>query len=400
MSLIAPADVGVIRQPIADARRNVVGYELRFGSNGRIVDSGRDAKATSALLVDAFGDIGLDQLAGPHPAWVSIARDFLVEFGPPPLRPDRAVLQIAAYPAHDDLLGVLQKLGRSGYAIALTDYDGGAEDLLGLCSTVKIDVSDRDEETLRCLIAAPNLHGAVLVATGVGDPETFEACQALGFTYFQGSFFAQPRTVRHRSLATGELGPLRALAELDRPDITFEELERIIGADVGLSLKLLRYVNSAFFALPRTVGSVKEALGMLGARTVSRWAAVMAMSAIPNAPSDLVALALHRGRMCETLGAGGSVEEREGLFTVGMFSVADALVDAPMEQVLESLPFSDEIRLALLEHEGPKGRLLATVLAYEHGEFPSLPPEASEVSLAGAYREAVEWADQAGRALA
>ena len=41
-------------------------------------------------------------------------------------------------------------------------------------------------------------------------------------------------------------------------DVSFEDLERIIGSDVGLSLKLLRYVNSAFFALPRTVGSVRE----------------------------------------------------------------------------------------------------------------------------------------------
>ena len=56
-----------------------------------------DAKATSALLVEAFGDIGLETLAGRHPAWVTIARNFLVEIGPPPVRPDRAVLQIKAY---------------------------------------------------------------------------------------------------------------------------------------------------------------------------------------------------------------------------------------------------------------------------------------------------------------
>ena len=57
-----------------------------------------DAKATSALLVEAFGDIGLETLAGRHPAWVTIARNFLVEIGPPPVRPDRAVLQIDGLP--------------------------------------------------------------------------------------------------------------------------------------------------------------------------------------------------------------------------------------------------------------------------------------------------------------
>src|SRR5690348_680378 len=136
------AEVAVVRHPIADARNNVIGYELRFGGSVDLGDPAMDAKATSALLVDAFGDIGLEQLAGRHPAWVTIARNFLIEIGPPPVRPDRAVLQIAAYPAQDDLLAVLQQLGRSGYTIALDEYDGRDDlaPLMSLCSIVRIDV--------------------------------------------------------------------------------------------------------------------------------------------------------------------------------------------------------------------------------------------------------------------
>ena len=93
----------------------------------------------------------------------------------------------------------------------------------------------------------------MLVATNVGDHAAFERCKALGFTYFQGEYFAQPRIFRHKGVATAGLGSLRRLAELTAGDISFEDLERIIASDVGLSLKLLRYVNSAFFALPRTV---------------------------------------------------------------------------------------------------------------------------------------------------
>ena len=116
--------MAVVRHPIADARHVVVGYELRFGGAVDLGDPAMDAKATSALLVEAFGDIGLEMLAGRHPAWVTIARNFLVEIGPPPVRPDRAVLQIKAYHARDDLLAILQKLARSGYTIALDEYDG------------------------------------------------------------------------------------------------------------------------------------------------------------------------------------------------------------------------------------------------------------------------------------
>jgi c-di-GMP phosphodiesterase len=374
-------EVAVVRQPIADERHFVVGYELLFGGGRVSADSATDAKATSALLVDAFGDIGLDVLAGRHPAWMSIARNFLIEIGPPPVRPDRAVLQIAAY-------------------AALDDFDGRAdvEPLLGLCSIVKVAITDRDDATLTDIVAGPKLHGALLVATGVATVADFDRCRALGFTYFQGDFFAKPRLVRHRGVGTGGISSLRALGELSAADASFDDLERIISSDVGLSLKLLRYVNSAFFALPRNIGSVREALTLLGTRTVRRWATVMAMSAIPNAPHELVSIALHRARMCEMLAGSALPEERETLFTIGLFSVADALLDAPMEEVLESLPFSDEIRAALLRREGPKGDLLTAVLAYERGEFPSAPA-AQGVSLAGAYRAALEWADEAHRAV-
>jgi len=392
-------DVAVVRQPIADERHTVVGYELLF--EGEKPSSASDAKSTSALLVDAFGDIGLEVLAGRHPAWMTIARNFLIEIGPPPVRPDRAVLQVAAYAAREDMLAVLQQLGRSGYTLALDDYDGRAdvEALLGLCSIVKVRVTDRSDAELAAIGSAPKLHGALLVGTGVATVEDFDRCRALGFSYFQGDFFAKPRITRHRSVGTGGISSLRALGELSAADASFDDLERIISSDVGLSLKLLRYVNSAFFALPRNIGSVREALTLLGTRTVRRWATVMALSAIPNAPHELVAIALHRARMCEMLAGSALPEERETLFTIGLFSVSDGLLGAPMEEVLESLPFSDEIRAALLRREGPKGDLLNAVIAYERGEFPSAPA-APSVSLAGAYRAALEWADEANRAVA
>src|SRR6201991_3115425 len=138
-------EVAVVRHPIADARNVVVGYELRFGGSVDLGDPSMDAKATSALLVEAFGDIGLETLAGRHPAWVTIARNFLVEIGPPPVRPDRAVLQIKSYQARQDLLQILQGLSRQGYTIALDEWSGemamNVEELMSLCSIVKVDVS-------------------------------------------------------------------------------------------------------------------------------------------------------------------------------------------------------------------------------------------------------------------
>ena len=231
------------------------------------------------------------------------------------------------------------------------------------------------------------------MATGVATPEELTRCSALGFSIFQGAFFGAPDHTRQRRVGTGGIASLAALAAVANPDASFEDLEHAIGNDVGLSLKLLRYVNSAFFALPRTVETVREALTLLGTATVRRWATVMALvTAADDAPEELVELALQRARMCEVLGGNRALDASDGHFTVGLFSVADALLDAPMQDVLETLPFSDEIRAALLDREGPKGVLLDTVVAYEQGEFPT---DDGEVPLSSAYGESVTWAGEA-----
>jgi EAL and modified HD-GYP domain-containing signal transduction protein len=370
---IDPREIAVVRRPITDTAGAVTGYELVAGGNG--------VQGTAGLLLDIFGDIGLERLAGRHPAWVRISPEFLLQVGTPPVRPDRVVLQLEAQPVSDDVLTALRRLQFSGYTLALEGVDDA---LLQVCAIVKLSLADASKVDLDALAG----RGLKLVATDVAGPEQLARARALGFTAFQGDFFAQPDLTRRRRVGTGGVASLNALAALTAPDASFEELETAISSDVGLSLKLLRYVNSAFFSLPRTVESVREALTLLGTATVRRWATVVALvSAADDAPDELVELALQRARMCEVLGGSRELDAGDGHFTVGLFSVADALLDSPMDEVLETLPFSDEIRAALLNREGPKGELLSTVVAYERGEFP-----ADDGSLRGAYGDAVEWA--------
>src|SRR3712207_8243244 len=62
----------------------------------------------------------------------------------------------------------------------------------------------------------------------------------------------------------------------------------------GLSYKLLRYVNSAFFSLPRKVSSVREALVLLGTSSIRRWASLLVLADIDDRPHELLVTALVR----------------------------------------------------------------------------------------------------------
>ena len=122
------------------------------------------------------------------------------------------------------------------------------------------------------------------------------------------------------------------------------------------------------------------------------------LAGIQGKPRELIVTALVRARMCELLAGPFDAREREAFFTTGLFSVVDALMDAPMDEVVEWLPFSDDIASALVRRVGLKGELLRVVIAYERGE-----PVTSSVlnggTISTAYMHAVAWAEEAGRAL-
>jgi len=361
--------VAIVRWPVVDGRREVVGYEL----------------VGDGSVLEGFAPKELQELGGGRPIWLAAPDDPARLDG---LDPGRTVLQIPS----ETPLDRAQTLRQAGFGLALDGY-AGDDTLLEHCGIVKVHARGREDEELRALLAKPAERGLVLVATGVASTDEFTRCRVLGFSHFQGEFFARPRG--ESGEPTGGLASLQTLAELTAEESSFEELERTIGADVGLSVALLRYVNSAYFSLPREIDSVKEALSLLGTRAVRRWATVVALSAVPDAPDQLVALALLRARMCELLGGDSSDQDRDRLFTVGLFSAADALLDAPMEKILTELPFSEDMTSALLRYEGRKGRILATTLRYEQGHFPEI--DGDPIELAEAYLQALKWADDAGR---
>ena len=88
-------------------------------------------------------------------------------------------------------------------------------------------------------------------------------------------------------------------------------------------------------------------------------------------------------------------------FTVGLFSALDALMDSPMEEVLKSVPFSDEITAALLSHAGMLGEALCCVLAYERGDWDAVHCFGLDsTTITEAYLQAITWTTKTSDKLA
>jgi EAL and modified HD-GYP domain-containing signal transduction protein len=134
----------------------------------------------------------------------------------------------------------------------------------------------------------------------------------------------------------------------------------------------------------------------LGATAVSQWIMLFALSKMTDQPQHLLNTAVHRAGLCELLAREYPDAVPERAFSAGLFSVLDSLLGRPMRELIAELGLDDRLATAITDHHGPEGRLLATVLAYERGDFAACAQHNVRlVDVANAYWHTVGWADYA-----
>jgi len=386
------------RQPIYDQKLDVYAYELLYrAADEDSAPEGIGDQATYAVLMNALTEIGLDELIGSSYAFVNLTRGFIVGENPLPFSGDRIVLEVLEdIAADDEVVAGIRDLIEQGYMIALDDfvYDDSLVEMIKMCDLIKIDVLAMERDVIREHVDILSKFNVKLLAEKVENQEMFEFCKSLGFDYFQGYFFCKPKVLKRQKMPANQLAVMQLLAKLQDPDITIEQLGDLISHDVSISYRLLRYVNSAIFSLPKKVESIHHAVIVLGLKAVKQLTMVMSLSNVDDKPHELLVTALLRAKMCELLAEVQGNRNKDSFFIVGLFSVLDALLDMPMDELLASLSMADEINSALLSREGAAGKVLEGVIAYEHGQWdhPAIEAFDSE-QLSNAYFEAVSWSD-------
>jgi EAL and modified HD-GYP domain-containing signal transduction protein len=387
----------VARQPICDRRQRTIGYELLFRDLGteQCVFGNAD-EATSRVIFNFVIEIGLDRLVGPSKAFINFTRDFMMGMNSGLLPRDRVVLEILEDSIPDpEFLAALGALKAKGFHFAIDDFKFQEQlmPFLPYCSFIKVDLQAVDRAQL--IREMPSMHelSVKLVAEKVETQDEFDFCLEKGFEYFQGFYFCKPKIISATTMPANRLTVCRLLAKLHQPDVTIREVEAIISEDPSLSYRIMRYINSAAIALPRKIESIKQAVRMVGLDHIRTLSSLVLLFSLDDKPRELIKTSVIRARMCQLLGE-GPAHDHGTYFTVGLFSTLDAFLNCAMRSALEHLPLSDEIREALLHREGPLGRILSAVMAFERADWEALDRLGIDLQrVADASFEAVNWGE-------
>jgi c-di-GMP phosphodiesterase len=113
----------------------------------------------------------------------------------------------------------------------------------------------------------------------------------------------------------------------------------------------------------------------------------------------LLRMAFVRGRFCEVAADLCQLDSTEQ-YLLGLLSLLPAMLRMPMPELTPSLPLREEICVALMGEPVPERRLLAWLIAHEHGDWAECDSISENYgleqgSLLRIYEEAVVWAESA-----
>ncbi len=402
-------DLYVARQPILDRAKRTYAYELLFRSGASDGYDASDGDRASLRVLDAsFLSSGIHEITGGKRAFVNFTRETLVSGYATILPRDVVVIEVLESVVPDeDVLKACRHLKAAGHTLALDDFEAGsdAERLVAFADIVKVDFVHTTAAERASLARRFLAQGLVLVAEKVETEGAFTEGVELGYHYFQGYFFERPVLVAATSLPASKLTLLRLLQRVNQPAPDFREVETLIKQEVGLTYKLLTYLNSAAMGRRQRIESIGHALILLGEDGVRKWVSVVALAGLGiDRPFELVVASVTRARFCETgAGAIGGLGARpQDAFLLGLFSLLDALLGRPMPEILTTVPLTDDVRAALCGEDNALRRLLELAIAYERGDWAKAAglargwpvPETTFVQL---HRRAVEEANATTR---
>jgi EAL and modified HD-GYP domain-containing signal transduction protein len=272
-------------------------------------------------------------------------------------------------------------------------------DFLPLADIIKVDFMGVSLDEIRKKVGKLPKKTRLL-AEKIETWDEFRMAVDMGFSLFQGYFFCKPEVVKGREVPAASVTLLEIMKEVNNKNLDFDKVTSKIVKDVSISYKLLRYINSAFFQRVQPIASIKNALVYLGQDELRRFISVILMSNLASSTTPELAIAsCVRARFCELVGFHvDSKEAHPDLFTLGLFSLIDAILDQPMEKIMKDLPLSDVITDALINHSGILSPYIDLAVAFGKGDWEGAERYAEmihidTVKLPSIYNEAVQWAE-------
>ena len=367
--------------PLFDEKMSVRAYSLftqkkNFLLNPSFQGTGSNDGASSVTGLEVIENMGLESVSAQKEVFVavnniSVFSDALLKSTLPHER--LVLLTDNSIEPQDIYVNRLRSLKETGYKLAIRKLPVQSfeeyREILLLMDYIFLDHKKIDIHMAQIYFQKvyPNIK---LCAGNIQTQEIFEQLkQKGGYEFFEGEFYRMPVTKGQTEVEPLKVNYLELMNIVNDVDFELTKAADVIGRDTALVVSLLEMVNR--IAVKSEVTSIRHAAALLGQRELKKWInTVITKELCADRPNEITRISLLRAKFMECLApAFGMAMKASELFLMGLFSVLDIILSMPMEDALNKVNVSKDIREALLNHKGDFADIYDFMIAYENADW-------------------------------
>ncbi len=392
----------IAKQPIFDKDKNVVGYEVylrHYEDLSRYPENLPYNKATY-IVSDLIAELGIQRISEGKRIYINMSLDSILNKSLDLLPMDHLAIELippqveVGQILYKNALKRIGEMKKEGAVIVLTEdlYTNKYVELIEESSIVEFSVRNVTEEK----IEAVHRNKKQVFITKIEQEEDFSGLKDKA-DLFAGNYLGPPMVIKKFELAPFLKSTLMRMLGSMNTATSVKEFADIVASDVGMSAKLLRFVNSAYFSRRNEIKDITQACSYLGLDNLKKFTLLIATNDYISVENPyLWKRSLLRAIIAENLAKKVAPGKSNEAYLTGLFSMIDEILHVDKVEFLKEVNIGQEIIDAYTGHNQILSDILKWSIALEEAtEYESelmdqtVKEVANEVNMTPEYLKAI-----------
>ena len=339
----------IARQAIYDGEGNLFGYEVYLRRSEDLTKYPEDVPFNKAtfIVAELIAEIGLDRVGGGKKVFMNVTLDSTLNKVLDLLTPGKMVFELippkieASQSIYNNILKRVSEFKEKGSLIAINEelYSSRYIELLEKADIVEMSIKTIDENK----IAGAKRNKKKILITRIESEAELNKVRAIG-DLFEGIYLDRPSPIKEFEIAPFLKTTLLSMISALNTAQSIRDFARIIASDVGMSAKLLRFVNSAYFARRNEIKDIVQACSYLGMENLKKFTLLIATNDYVSVENPaLWKRSLVRATICEEIARKLRPELANEAYLVGLFSLIDEILKVDKVEFLKEVNVDQSI---------------------------------------------------------
>ncbi len=322
----------IARQPVFEKDGELYGYEIYLRRSDNLEKYPEDVPYNKAtfIMAELVAELGVKRISDGKKILINVTLDSILnkvldllpigqivfELIPPQMEIGKTI--------YTNALKRIEELRKEGAIIAITEqlYSGKYVDLLEKAHIVEFAVRRVDEGKA----SGVKRNNKKLLITRIENEKEYKKAVSLG-DLLEGNYLGKPAIVKEFDLAPFLKSTLMRMVAALNTVQGVRDFARIIASDVGMSAKLLRFVNSAYFARRKEIKDIVQACTYLGMENLKKFTLLVATNDYVSVENPLLwKRSLVRAMIAEEIARRTKPELANEAYLAGLFSFIDKIL--------------------------------------------------------------------------